>query len=128
VSKWKNQILSLGISLMIGLVLGAGLLFIFAAVLKGRETPAVLLQPMAFLPAALGALASAFIAAKKIGENGLVYGSICGLLLFCCFLAAAMAVAGLPIGLGALIKCVICILCGCIGGVLGVNTGKKVKF
>ena len=127
-SKWKNQIISLGVSMGIGLVLGVGLLLAFSAVLKGREMPPVLLQPMAFLPAALGALASAFIASKKIGENGLVYGSICGLVLFCCFLGDAVAAAGLPLGLGALMKCIICVLCGCIGGVLGVNTGKKLKF
>ena len=100
-SKWKNQIISLGVSMGIGLVLGVGLLLAFSAVLKGREMPPVLLQPMA---------------------------SICGLVLFCCFLGAAVAAAGLPLGLGTLMKCIICVLCGCIGGVLGVNTGKKLKF
>ena len=47
-SKWKNQIISLGVSMGIGLVLGVGLLLAFSAVLKGREMPRCCCSPWPF--------------------------------------------------------------------------------
>ena len=127
--KWKELAVSLGIALLIGLIIAGILLLAFGMVMKGKEMPLALLQPMAFLPAALGSLASAFICAKKTGEKGLLFGALCGAVVFLVFLTPALILSSAPVGIGAAIKAAICLICGCIGGVMGVNTGgKKVRI
>ena len=92
-----------------------------------RDIPHAAVEPLALLASGFGCIIAGFLCAKINGKNGLIMGSACGLLIFgIIILAGYIAVDG-QLNFAVLIKAVIFILCGAIGGVLGVNTHPAVK-
>lgn len=90
-------------------------------------------MPWDFLPLLTTALCCAAVFAGGLtasllsGERGLWYGLGCGALFAAC-LGAAAFFTGQTFGPAALGKLAALLLSGAIGGVLGVNRKKRVKF
>ena len=108
--------------LCIALVL-AGISLLFTI----QDIPHAAVEPLALLASGLGCIMAGFLCAKLNVKNGLIMGCACGLFIFGVILIAGyMAVDG-QFNLSTLFKGIIFILCGAIGGVLGVNTRPAVK-
>jgi putative membrane protein (TIGR04086 family) len=75
--------------------------------------------------AAIGAFLAGLTAAAVARQNGLLLGAVCGLLLFLLILVAGVARYAGVSGTHALLKFVVLLVCGSIGGVLGVNMRKR---
>ena len=114
---------------VIGTVIGAGgcllILLLMAAVMASSDIPKAAVTPMAVAAAAIGAFISGIVAARISREKGLMLGAVCGLLLYLLVMLAGCAVLREIRGAYAVVKLAVMIGCAALGGVLGVNMGKR---
>lgn len=113
-------------NILIGFALTIAILFIAAwiAVLTNLQEAAVSLVVGVVTYLCVGFCG--FRAARKSGSNGLVSGAIAGAVyVVLLYFIGCIAFADFSFGMSVLLTAVICILCGAIGGVVGVNTRTK---
>ena len=114
---------------VIGTVAGAGccllILLLMAAIMASSDIPKAAVTPMAVAAAAIGAFVSGIIAARISRERGLLLGAVCGLLLYLLVMIAGFAILREIRGAYAVVKLAVMIGCAALGGVLGVNMGKR---
>ncbi|MGI6265381.1 MAG: TIGR04086 family membrane protein [Acutalibacteraceae bacterium] len=123
--KTARIIRALGIGTVAGtLVCLAGLL-IMAAVLTARDMPQSVVTPLAVIAAAFGALVGGFIAARVARGRGLLMGALTGALLYLLILLAGTIWFRDALGVGLLVKLAVLVVCGGVGGILGVNLRKR---
>ena len=100
------------------------LLMLMALVVRSVDVPRSAVLPLAIAAAACGAFLAGLVAAAVAGQKGLLLGVACGFTLFLLILLAGFVrYAGVDGG-NAVIKLAALVLCGGIGGVLGVNMRK----
>lgn len=85
------------------------------------------ISPMMLALSVLGALTAGFVTAKVSHKRGLAYGAVSGLLLFILYLVAGLIASKEPVSVTAVMRMIVMILSGAIGGLLGVNKKSKVK-
>ncbi len=122
VSKWVRPVI---IGTIIGALVCLVILFLFAALMAAQDIPKMAVTPMAVVAAALGAFVAGFSSARVAGVRGLLYGVLCGIVLYVLILLAGFGLLQDVRGWFALIKLLICMICAGIGGVIGVNFRKR---
>lgn len=121
---WRSLAKTVAVSAAIGLVTSAALLFLAAALMTVWDLPEGAVSPIAVSALGIGAWVAGLLAAKRTGKNGMAVGALCGCLLFGLALIAGLSVFGkVQIGF-TLFKLAVSVLCGAIGGILGVG-GKR---
>ncbi len=118
-------------SLLIGLIAGALTvllsLLILSAIATAYDLPSAAVVPLATVANALGALAGGFACAKANKHTGWLLGILSAFTLFVFSTAAGFNVFTDSDGSFLLIKALIMIACGMVGGIFAVNTGKRRK-
>ncbi len=124
--KVKGFLLSLGVTIAVAAIL---LGMVSLVVSKTGNLPqgsmlAVLVTVIVCAAVFLGGLAASLFTKEK----GVLFGGACGLFFVCCIALVSLAVfeASFSVGGGARLAAIF--LSGCIGGILGVNRKRKVKF
>lgn len=97
------------------------LLLLMAAVLAAGDIPKPAVTPLAVSAAVAGAAVGGFVSARLRGENGLVCGALCGLILFLAVMAAGFSLLRQVRGGYALLKLALMLAAGAAGGVIGVG-------
>jgi putative membrane protein (TIGR04086 family) len=113
------------VGVAVGLIGCIGVLMLMALLVQSADVPRVLIVPLAMAAAAIGAFLAGLTAAAVARQNGLLLGAVCGLLLFLLILVAGVARYAGVSGTHALLKFAVLLVCGSIGGVLGVNMRKR---
>lgn len=109
----------------VGLLVCLAVLLVMAIVLTVQDMPVAAASYLSVVALGLGALGSGFVGAKKAGAKGLLWGSVCGLLLFVIFILIGFSFFQDVQGTSLWFRLAIAVLCGAIGGVLGINTRKR---
>ena len=105
------------------------LLFILLALLLSFG-----LLPLGVAPAAAsvamaaGGFFAGLTAAKRLGQNGLLVGAACGAGLFLLFTLIGLAAFGQTPGISTLIRLIIFVVAGAIGGIIGVGSANQRKI
>ena len=107
-----------------GLVLSLIFLLVAAAVLSSKDIPVGFLTPISVICVSLGAFLGGFICAKLTKEKGLVNGIIIAVLLYIILVLCNLIFSFSGFGATALIKLFTMLVCGALGGFLGVS-GKR---
>lgn len=115
------------IGLLIGIVSCLLVLLVLAAAAASFDIPPAAVVPLAIVATAVGAFAGGFGAAKAAGRNGWLVGGITAVLLFVVSLLSGLGLFQNIDGSFVLIKALVMLACGLVGGVLAVNSGKKKK-
>lgn len=97
------------------------LLLLMAAVLAAGDVPKPAVTPLAVSAAVVGAAAGGFVSARLRGENGLICGALCGLILFLAVMVAGYSLLRQIRGGYALLKLALMLAAGAVGGVIGVG-------
>ncbi len=118
VLQWLRPLL---IGLAVGIIAGVAMLLLAAALVKSVDVPRAAITPLAVGAASVGAFFGGLAAALAARRRGLVFGALCGVLLFLLILAAGIFRLGGVGGGYALIKLAALTVAGAVGGVLGVN-------
>lgn len=124
-SAWVPALRSILIGTGVGVVLGVVLLLAAAAVMASTGIPTGAVTPIALAVMSLSALAGGFVTARLARERGLLWGAVCGLLMFLIVALAGLSVEHTVQGTSLFLKLALTVACGAFGGVLGVNVGRK---
>ena len=73
-------------------------------------------------------LIGAYIACVIVKSKGLIIGALCGAISLLIVFAVGMSMSKNNIGLLTIIRSVVMLLCGVIGGIMGVNRKEKVRI
>ena len=73
-------------------------------------------------------LIGAYIACVIVKSKGLIIGALCGAISLLIVLAVGMSMSKNNIGLLTIIRSIVMLLCGVIGGIMGVNRKEKVRI
>lgn len=100
-------------------------LTIFSALLTYTSLSENLIQPVVISVTGISILAGSFFATRKVGKNGIIKGIAVGLIyILLIYLTSSIANGGnFALTIGSIIMILIGILCGAIGGIIGVNIG-----
>lgn len=113
------------ISCLSGAAISTAILLVFALVMSVRDVPAVLINPLACAAIAVGSFFAGFLCAKMLRQRGMLFGALCGILMFGILLFTSLTLTGEAFGWIVLIKLVIVMTSAMIGGVIGVNTRRR---
>ena len=100
-------------------------LTIFSALLTYTNLSENLIQPVVIAVTGISILAGSFFATRKVGKNGIIKGIGVGLIYILLIYVISSIVNGgnFTLTIGSVIMILIGILCGAIGGIIGVNIG-----
>ncbi len=121
----KKFALSTAIGAGIGILSSAMLVFLMAAALTVGDVPAMLISPITVLFLAFGSFFGGFASARISGEKGIVCGAVSGIIYFVIVWAAGAFFENYGFGMAALIKAIMIIIAGSLGGIIGVNYNKR---
>lgn len=109
----------------LGVAVCAIILLIAAAIMTTGVLPGTAVTPVALAAVAIGAFIGGLAAARWSRERGLLYGAGVGLLLFLLITIVGIAVMQELSGTMVMLKAVLTIGAGALGGVLGVNVKNR---
>ena len=97
----------------------------FSALLTYTNLSENLIQPVVISVTGISILAGSFFATRKVGKNGIIKGIAVGLIyILLIYLTSSIVNGGsFALTIGSIIMILIGILCGAIGGIIGVNIG-----
>lgn len=76
----------------------------------------------------LGGLFGGYISARIIKARGILWGGVCGLMLFFIILIAGMSTSDSTLTVSTLFKLLSLLISGIIGGIKGVNRKEKIHI
>ena len=99
-------------------VLLAAAAFLFT---KSSNIAHTVVEPLVLIFAGIGAFVGGYISSRISGEKGMMYGLTCGFLMFVLFFIGGLIAAGESITMVTLIRFLLMLLTGSVGGIVGVN-------
>lgn len=119
-------------AVLIGTAAGAVIILVILSAICGVLTatssiPYRLLPYLVLIADAGGALCGAYTAAAIHKSRGLILGLSCGFILFVILFSVGMCSGG-TIGLPTLLKAIVLIVFGVLGGILGVNKKERLHI
>ncbi len=113
------------VSCLSGAIVSTAILLVLSLVMSVRDVPAVLINPLACAAIAVGSFFAGFLCAKQLRQRGMLFGALCGIIMFGLLLFTSLTLTGEAFGWIVLIKLVIVLTSAMIGGILGVNTRRR---
>lgn len=98
-----------------------GLLLLFSGILSLGSLPLGVIRPAGVAIACLGAGLAGYVCSRLNRRYGFFLGLLCGGLLFVVLLLVSLSVIGEQPGIFSLIKLLSMLICGALGGSIGVN-------
>ncbi len=117
----KQAVRCLALATLAGILGILGMMLVLAGLLSVFSLPVWVARPASLAVGCVGALAAGFACARLNQKNGFFWGMGCAALLFLLLLVASVASGQAP-GTFSLVKLFSMLLCGAVGGSLGVNT------
>lgn len=110
-----------GISVLFTLIC----LTFFSALLTYTNLSESLIQPVVISVTGISILVGSFFATRKMNKNGIIKGVSVGLIYILLIYVISSVVNGgnFAVTIGSVIMILIGILCGAIGGIIGINIG-----
>lgn len=119
-------------SIILGTVIGAAvcalmLVLVSFIFVKIQSVSEIAIVPVAIFIASASAFIGGYISARIGKSMGIILGSITSLLMFVILLLIGIGVSGDNFGIVSLLRMALMLICGAIGGILGVNKRKRRK-
>ena len=119
-------------AIAIGTILGAIscvlLLMIFSiSFVKMKKLPHDIIGIIIIFCAVIGSFFSGYVSLRILRENGLLYGTISGFVLFIILMIASLLVSGGHLTSFTLYKGISMMISGALGGVISVNKRSRVR-
>lgn len=112
-----------------GIISCALLLIICAlALTKSSGIPHLAVSPLVMIVAGMGAFIGGYVSALISKQNGMMCGLICGFIMFLILFIASLITVRTALSMNTIVRLLLMLLTGAIGGILGVNKRKKIKY
>lgn len=100
-------------------------LMILSVLLSSTNLNENVINPSIVFISAFSILIGSFFSSRKIGKKGILVGLLQGFVyILTLYLFSSISNGDFSLGISSLIMILICIICGIIGGILGVNILK----
>ena len=101
------------------------LLICVALILANTSLPEGVMIPAIIVISAISILIGSLISSRKIRKNGIVNGGMVGLMyILSLYILSSLIKQNFEISINSIIMIIVCIIAGCIGGIIGVNIRK----
>lgn len=120
-----HVLIPVAVGLLVGLLGSLSMLLLFSAVLTVQDVPQAAVSTLAAVAVAFGCFCGAFAAARMRASGGLLTGAATGLLLYLLLLLMGLVFQRQSPAAPAFVKLGIALLAGGVGGVTGINFGKR---
>lgn len=125
-SQLNNFIKPIGLGTLLGVITCSLLLTLLALIFtKSSSPPHSLVEPIMLISAGIGAFTGGYSSARIARKSGMFYGMICSFIMFIFIFTAGLVSVRDSLTMLTIIRLLIMLTCGSIGGIIGVN--KKVK-
>ena len=125
----NRRSLPAAVSAVTAALCGSGAVFvlivIFGAVMTRIDIGDGVLSVLTSAALCVGAYFGGYVAARKRRQSGLLMGALCGLIMFGVIFAGSYFFAGTAGGFSGSAKLVMTLVCGAVGGIVGVNSRKN---
>ncbi len=122
----NRELKTVALSCLTGVCVTFVILAVVALVMTFTDLPHGAITPITIAAVVAGCFAAGFFCGKALREKGLLYGFICGSILFLLAFFSELLLVGDKISVLLLYKYIIYIASAMIGDVLGVNRRRKV--
>lgn len=112
-------------SSFIGMIIVIVFLLVFSFFMTKFDAPAVVISVMSSLALCIGAYTGGYIAARRRKQNGLIMGILAGISVYCIIFLLGLILAKTSMSMGFFSKLIMTLICGAIGGIIGVNSKRK---
>lgn len=116
------------IGILVSIATSMVMLLLFALVMTVKTVPLSAVPTLTAASVAIGSFVGAFIGARIHRKSGLLVGSVIGLFMYALLMLGSLAFQSKGLDITTLIKLIVSVVSGGIGGVLGVNAHKKRKY
>lgn len=117
----------IGFSCLIGALVIFVVLVLSAFLITIRDFPQRTLWVFLMAAVILGALTAGYCCARILRSQGMIFGFICGVLLFAVTFLGKLTLFGPQLDLPVLYKFIAFTVSGMIGGIFGVNKRRSVR-
>ena len=114
-------------SSFVGFVVVFLCVLLFAFIITKINATDKVISFMSGIALCVGAYAGGYISAKKRQKNGLFMGILCGLFMFLIILIIGSFFVKAVSGCSPSVKLILTLVCGAVGGIVGVNS-KNTRF
>lgn len=121
---WRSVIKSV----IFGLLVSFFLILVFSFFLSRNDLSEGIPKVLSIIALSAGAFLAGILISKKHKKRGALLGVICGALIYFTVLAGGLIMSGFKLSNLLLIKLLVALLSGTIGGMIGVNIKKKPKI
>ncbi len=121
----KHIIRPLLIGVLVGAVATLAVLLLMSFLASSIDIPIAAVLPLATVANAIGSFLCGFSCAKTSGRNGWLLGLLSSFLLFLITTVAGLNLYETVDGSFLMIKALIMLACGMVGGIFAVNSGKQ---
>lgn len=113
-------------AVFISYCLSVALLFIVSALATFNAFSDYTISVMVNLVTAFGVSLCGFMSGRHFASKGIIYGALCGIIYaFLLFILGNLATREFHIGSDSLTAFSIGIICGAVGGIVGINTRRQ---
>jgi putative membrane protein (TIGR04086 family) len=129
-SRAENPMMDALKAIVLGACFGAvfcmiGLIACALVFMGAKSIPYQMIQQIVLVICGLGALLSGYLCVRISRKNGLLFGFLAALLLFLLMLLVSAAAIQEPLTQQSLLRGLLMVIAGAIGGVIGVNKKSK---
>ena len=125
-SEFKKNSIRIIKGSIFAILLSLILLLIFAMLLAYTSLSETTMVPVVTIIAGISIFMGSTISTIKIKKNGLLNGSLVGLIyILLLYLCSSIYFAKFSININSIIIICVSVLCGMVGGIIGVNLNKK---
>lgn len=112
-------------SSFIGILVIIVCLLLFSYLMTKVDIPDGFVTAMSVVALCTGSFVGAYIGARKKRQNGMITGIITGVTIYIAVIILGVIITKTSAGAGFFTKLIIALVCGAIGGVVGVNSRQK---
>ncbi len=124
----KKTVKAVAFGTVIGILICMLMLLIISFVfVKMQSIPEAAVVPSAIFTACAGAFAGGYFSARIKKSTGMISGVLSALTMFIVLLLTGTAYSGDGFGIISILRMVVMLISGAIGGILGVNKRKRRK-
>lgn len=113
------------VSSLFGLLMIFVCLLGFSVIITKINAPDALVTVLSTIALCIGGYCGGYMSARKRRKNGLFMGVISGIVIFMIIVIIGTIFANTALSLSAGGKLILTMICGAVGGIIGVNTKHK---
>lgn len=121
----NSRAVSMVTSLVCGVAVTVLCLLAFSFVMTRFDTSDGIVSAMSSVALCVGSYFASFLVARRHRKNGLVTGILCGVIVFAVTFLVGVIFMKVSLSMGIFPKAVMLLVCGAIGGIIGVNSKAR---